>query len=155
MTTQNLTLTLSVPETPDVVFAAITNVRGWWSGQIDGDTDRLGAEFTYQYKDVHVSRQRVTEFVPGRRLAWRVIDSRLSRLTHQHEWTGTTIAFDIARRGDRTDLTFTHVGLTPDTECYGSCSNGWTQLITGNLRDLIASGETQPDVFASRRMATR
>jgi len=38
MTKQHLTTAFTVDETPEAAFAAINNVRGWWSGDIDGAT---------------------------------------------------------------------------------------------------------------------
>ena len=58
MTNQDFTTTLSVGKTPDEVFNAVNDVRGWWSEQIDGSTDVLGAEFTYRYEDVHRSTMK-------------------------------------------------------------------------------------------------
>ncbi len=82
MKKQNFTATLTVGQTPEEAFAAINNVRGWWSGEIEGGTDKL------------------------------------------------------------------HLGLVPQYECYGSCSNAWGTLINGNLRKLITTGKGQPDAFA-------
>jgi hypothetical protein len=74
MTNANFTTTFMVDRTPEEVFAAINNVRGWWSGNIYGDTDKLGDEFTYRYEDIHRSTQRITESIPGKRVVWRVLD---------------------------------------------------------------------------------
>ncbi len=42
MTNQNFTMTFSVDQTPEEAFGAIKNVRGWWSEEIEGSTDKLG-----------------------------------------------------------------------------------------------------------------
>jgi uncharacterized protein YndB with AHSA1/START domain len=144
----DFTVTMRVDGRPEEVFAAIDDVRGWWSGEIRGETDRVGAEFEYRYADVHRSVQRVTERVPGTKLVWRVVDSDLSFLVHRSEWTGSEIVFELTDRGGQTEIRFTHRGLNPQSECYGACSSGWGALITRNLRGLIATGERQPDVFA-------
>ena len=52
MTTQNLTAAFWVDQSSKQVFDAINNVRGWWSAEIEADTDKLGAEFTYRYEDM-------------------------------------------------------------------------------------------------------
>jgi hypothetical protein len=138
----------TVERSPEEVFGAINNVRGWWSGEIDGVTDRLGAEFTYRYKDMHRSTQKITEYVPVKKVMWHVIDAELTFVSSKKEWLGTDIVFEIAKKGDKTELRFTHVGLVPAFECYGGSSGAWGTLIDGNLRRLIETGEDQPDVFA-------
>jgi hypothetical protein len=145
---QNFTTTISVDQTPQEAFAAINNVRGWWSGQIEGDTDKPGAEFSYRYQDMHRSTQKITEFIPGKRVAWQVVDSHLSFLKDKSEWNGSDIIFEISENEGKTEVRFTHMGLVPEYECYGSCSNAWDMLINGNLRKLITTGKSQPDAFA-------
>ncbi len=148
MKKDGFTTSFTVAQTPNEVFTAINNVRGWWSGEVTGETSKLGDEFTYRYKDMHKTTQRVTVFVPGKKVVWHVTDAKLTFVKDKTEWIGTDIVFEIARKDGKTELHFTHVGLVPAFECYGGCSGAWGSLVDGNLRNLITTGENQPDVFA-------
>jgi hypothetical protein len=145
---QDFATTFTVDHSPEEIFDAITNVRGWWSGEIDGSTDKLNDEFTYRYEDVHYSRQRITELIPGRKVVWRVLDASLSFVEDKSEWNGTEITFEIAQRQDKAELRFTHVGLVPDHECYGECSSAWSFYINDSLRSLITTGAGHPNAQA-------
>jgi hypothetical protein len=145
MNDQSLTTSFTVDQTPEEAFDAINNVRGWWSGEIDGNTDKLGEVFTYRYKDVHRTTQKITEFVPGKRAVWHVTDAELSFVKDKTEWNGTDIVFDIAKKDGKTEVRFTHVGLVPTFECYGGCSGAWGFYINDSLRNLITAGKGAPN----------
>lgn len=155
MSGQNYTTTIVVDQTPQAAFAAINNVRGWWSGEIAGDTDKLGAEFTYRVPDVHYCKMKIAEFIPGKKVVWHVLDSDISYTQAKIEWTGTKITFEISPKAGKAEIRFTHVGLVPADECYSSCSDAWGSLIHGNLRRLIATGQDQPNLFASKEAGTQ
>ena len=142
---QNYTTTFTVDKTPKEVFAAINNVRGWWTGEpgIEGNTEKLGDEFTYRYTPHHYSKQKITEFIPGKKIVWLVVDCSINFVKDKSEWKGTKITFEIAKKGDKTEVRFTHVGLVPDIECYGACSNAWGSYIKSSLRNLISKGKGQ------------
>jgi hypothetical protein len=145
MKTKDYTTSIAVDQSPEQVFAAINNVRGWWSGDIDGRTDKLGAEFTYRYEDIHCSTQKIAELVPGKKVVWHVEDAHISFANDKAEWNGTDIVFEIARKGGKTELRFTHVGLVPAIECYGKCSGAWGFYINESLRSLITTGKGDPN----------
>jgi len=145
MSEPSFTAAFTVDQTPQQAFDAITNPRGWWSEEIEGTTDKAGEEFTYHYEDVHRCRIRVTDLVPGQKVSWFVVDNYFSFTQDKTEWKGTTINFDISQQDGKTQVQFTHVGLTPEYECYDACSQGWGNYITGSLRSLITTGAGQPN----------
>lgn len=146
MPNQDFTKTISVNQTPAQAYAAINNVRAWWEGNIEGNTDQLGEVFTYRYEDIHRSVQKVTELVPGQKIVWQVIDSQLNFIQDKTEWKGTTIMFELAPKGDQTEIRFTHLGLVPTVECYDACSTAWSSIIGDSLKNLIASGQGQASI---------
>jgi hypothetical protein len=139
MATADFTAVILVEQSPDEAFAAINNVSAWWTGApgIAGSTDKLNDEFTYEYKPYHYSKQRITELVPGKKIEWLIMDSELSFVTDKSEWNGTKITFDITKKGDNTEVRFTHVGLVPGIECYSNCSNAWSSYIKESLFKLL------------------
>ena len=141
----DFTATFTVDQTPEEVFAAINNVRGWWSGEIEGSTDKLGDVWTYRYQDIHYSKQEITELVPGQRVVWHVLDGFLNFTEDKTEWTGTDIAFDLSPKGNQTEVRFTHLGLVPEFEYFDNCSNAWGFYIKSSLRDFITTGQGQPN----------
>lgn len=150
MNNQNYTTGFTIDSSAQEVFNAITNVRSWWSGEIDGETKKLGDEFTYRYQTMHMSKQKVTEFIPDKKIVWHVTDAEISFVKNKTEWKDTDIVFELFEEDGKTTLKFTHVGLHPEFECYSACSQGWDSLINTNLKNLVQSGKSQPDAFAEK-----
>jgi regulatory protein YycH of two-component signal transduction system YycFG len=155
--TEYLTATMTVDQTPQEVFAAITNVRGWWNENLIGDTAALRDEFVFTDDSKHAgetakaregirfARFQLTEVVPGQRMVWHVVDAYLSFIDDHDEWTDTNVIFDITTDPQGTTLHFTHEGLTAkESACFEACSRGWTFYITQSLPQLIATGAGQP-----------
>ena len=142
---RDYTATFSVDESPKAVFDAINNPRGWWSEEIEGTTDKVGSVFKYHYDDVHRCTIKVTELIPGKKVAWLVLDNYFKFTKDKSEWKGTKIVFDISKRGNKTEVHFTHVGLVPSYECYNVCSDAWGSYVRGSLRNLIMTGKGQPN----------
>jgi hypothetical protein len=145
MPNQNFATIFSVDQTPQEAFAAIKNVRGWWSEEIEGSTGKLGDEFIYHYQDVHTCRIKLVELVPSQRVAWLVVDNYFNFIEDKSEWKGTKIIFEVSRNGDKTEIRFTHEGLVPEYECFNVCSNAWGAYINGSLPSLIATGKGNPN----------
>lgn len=145
MTTTDFTATISVDQTPTEVFNAINNVRGWWSEEIEGSTDKLNAEWTYRYEDVHRCKMKIIEFTPGEKVVWHVTDNYFNFTKDKKEWIDTKIIFEISKKDNQTQIHFTHLGLVPEYECYDICDNAWSGYIKDSLRGLITTGKGKPN----------
>jgi hypothetical protein len=150
MTERGHTVELVLHRTPQEVYDAVGNVRGWWSESVVDDTASAGAEWDYRYQDVHSCRIRVAEAVPGERVAWEVLENHFTFTADPREWVGTRIVFEIAPSGDGTVLTFTHEGLVESHECYGVCVQGWDFYVGESLRELVETGRGRPSTFDHR-----
>ncbi|WP_057936382.1 SRPBCC family protein [Algoriphagus resistens] len=144
MENQDFTTTIAVEATPEQIFAAVNNVRGWWSENIEGTTNVVNAEFSYHYEDVHRCRIKVVELIPNEKVVWLVLDNYFKFTQDENEWKGNRIIFEISESDGKAQLKFTQQGLVPTYECFQICQDAWTHYIQGSLKDLILKGQGSP-----------
>ena len=145
MAASDFTTTLLVDQTANEVFNAINNVRGWWSEEVEGGTEKLNDEFNYHYLDVHSCKMRLTEVIPDKKVVWLVLENHFKFTEDKTEWIGTKIIFDISEKNNQTQIMFTHQGLVPEYECFEICRDAWTSYIQNSLKKLITTGKGEPN----------
>ena len=144
MANQSFTTVLSVDQTPEEVFDAINNVRGWWSENIEGNTRNLNSQFDYHYRNIHRCKMKIIESIPSKKIVWLVMDNYFKFTKDKSEWIDTKVIFEISKKEDKTEVRFTHQGLVPQYECYEVCNEAWGHFIQESLRALITTGKGQP-----------
>ncbi len=145
MENQSFSTSFIVNKTPSQAFAAINDVRGWWTENLAGNTQKLHDEFSVRFGDVHYSNQKLVEVIPDAKVVWLVTESNLSFTENKAEWTGSRIVFELLPKLNQTEITFTHAGLVPSLECFGACSQAWTGYVQNSLKDLITIGKGNPE----------
>ena len=151
MENQDFTTTILVDQTPKHAFDAVNNVRGWWSEEIEGGTEKLNEEFNYHFEDIHTCKMKLIEVIPDQKVVWYVMENYFKFTTDKSEWIGTTISFEISKKDNKTQIRFTHHGLVPAYECFNICRDAWTSYIQNSLRSLISTGKGQPNAAGTPR----
>ena len=146
MQTQDYTITIIVPTNEVYAFQQINDVTKWWTHNLKGASHRLLDEFTVYFGDVHISTQKITEFIPNKKIVWEVISSQINFVENKQEWINTKIIFELTELNDKTSIQFTHQGLIPAIACYKDCSNAWKDYIENSLFNLITTGKGNPTV---------
>jgi len=144
MNKQDYTASIAVNATPQEVFKKINSVTKWWTEDLNGSSQQLNDEFTVRFGDVHVSKQKLVEVIPDKKVVWLVTGSKLNFIEDESEWTGTKISFELSNDGGKTQIHFTHIGLVPEVECYRDCTRGWDHYIKGSLLKLLTEGKGSP-----------
>ena len=144
MENKGFTVTIEVAKSPQSVFRSITNdVAKWWGGKdLQGNSTKLNDEFIINHPGAHYSKQKLVEVIQDKKIVWLVTESTLDWLQKdKHEWKNTKMIFEIAPKGDKTALHFTHHGLVPGKECYLLCHEGWNTVIKDYLFYFITEGK--------------
>jgi hypothetical protein len=143
MENENYSATILVNTSEQKAFDSINEVSGWWSENIEGNTEKLGDIFTMHSGNTFVT-MKIIESVPGKKIVWYVTDGYLQFQVDRKEWNDTQMVFNISAEEDSVRITFTHVGLAPEVACYDICSKGWDRYFKGSLPLLIKEGMGQP-----------
>jgi hypothetical protein len=145
MSATDFTTTIKVNQSPQEVFDTVTNVRGWWSEEIEGNTAKLNDVFDYHYEDIHRCRVKLIEVIENKKIVWLVEQNYFKFTENKTEWTGTKPTFEIFEKDGKTELRFTHFGLTSEYECFEICQGAWTNYIQNSLKKLITTGKGEPN----------
>lgn len=131
---------------PELVYQALTAyVPKWWSELFEGSSDTPGATFTVRFGESIYKVFTVEALQLNTRVVWSVIDSVIDipELENKSEWIGTSIEWDIKSEQHATVLTLSHIGLTPQIECYEICRAGWGQFLA-SLKAFAETGQGMP-----------
>lgn len=141
MNNDNFNSSITVPISAAAALDRISEIPLWWGVTIDGPTQKLNDEFVIRMGPEAFFNCTITELVPGKRLVWAVGNCYMPWYDDKTEWSGTHMEFDLEEKNSETVITFTHEGLTPQSECYKDCQPGWTHWIRNSLFSYLTTGQ--------------
>ena len=114
-----------------VVLDAVTTLSGlraWWNNPVTG-SPKLGGQLRFSFADSSDYAIMQVEAAGPQKVQWNVIEDT----GYDGDWVGTKIIFKLrAIDQNKSELHFTHQGLTPKRKSYAGCIKGWDYFI-GNL----------------------
>ena len=149
---RNYHRTIMVNASAEEAMKKISQVDHWWKKDFSGNAEKLNDTFTVPFGKPSFVDFVVSEFVPDKKVVWKVTDCYLPWFRDKKEWNNTEVVFELSEenshpnpgRRDITKIDFTHVGLVPQIECYDVCEKGWNGHID-TLVKFINEGKGLPE----------
>ena len=143
MDSKNYHTTILVNASPAEAMKKISEVKKWWAKKTSGKSEKPGDEFKVDFGQTFVDF-RISALEPAKRLVWTVTGCNLHWIKDKKEWNGTEVVFELSGKGKQTQIDFTHVGITPESECYNECKPGWDEHVGESLLKHINEGKGTP-----------
>jgi hypothetical protein len=145
---KNYHRTITVNATSEEAMRKISQVNHWWKTDFYGSAEKLNDKFTVPFGELNGEKSFVdfvvSEFVPNKKVVWKVTNCNLPWFKDKTEWNNTEVVFQISPDGNKTKIDFTHIGLVPGVECYDACEKGWDGHVTNSLVSFINNGKGMP-----------
>ena len=117
--------TVAVKASAKEAMKKISQIKHWWRKDFKGTAEKLNDTFTVPFGEPAYVDFIITEFVPDKKVIWKVTDCYLPWFENKKEWNNTEGVFQLSEENDETKIDFTHIGLVPEVECYEVCEKGW------------------------------
>ncbi len=140
LTEQSYHSSIVVNESAMEAYDKISRVNEWWAENFEGSAKNLGDVFKIWWGETTVTF-KITEAIPGKKVIWLVTDCNLPWLKDIKEWNDTEVVFEISEENGVTKINMTHIGLTPEVECFENCQAGWNHYIQKSLFEFMEEGQ--------------
>ncbi len=141
MEKKNFHTTITVEASAGEAIKKISNIPEWWGITFTGSSEKQNDKFTVKMTGNSFFNFTVAELIPSKKVVWLVTDCYMPWYSDKKEWTNTKLIFDLNENNGKTELKFTHEGLTPEVECYKDCEPGWTHWIKTSLFSYFTTGK--------------
>lgn len=142
--TGNYTALIEVPVSPEQAAKAVSQVDKWWTKSFSGAAINKSDSFSVSWGATFVDFL-LTEEEPDQRIVWLVTDCNLDFQEDKKEWKNTKVEWLFEPSSIGTKILMTHIGLTPEVQCYEGCRKGWDQYMKESLLSYIKTGKGQPN----------
>lgn len=140
---QNYQSSIVADVSAEEAFKKIGRICEWWATNVDGDPLRLNAFFTVRFGKTFAFF-KTTEIISNKKIVWHVVDCYLPLFKNVDQWNNTKLVWDISTQNNKTQISMTHVGLTPEIECFSDCEKGWNFYVKESLAKLITENKGLP-----------
>ena len=103
MGTINYHKTIIVNASADEAMNKISHVNLWWKKEFSGSAEKLNDKFTVPFGEPSFVNFVVSEFVPDKKVVWKVIDCYLPWFQDKKEWNNTEVVFQLSEENARPD----------------------------------------------------
>ena len=135
--------TITVNASAEEAMTKISQVNFWWKKDFSGSAAKLNDKFTVPFGESSFVDFVISEFVPNKKVVWKVTDCYLPWFQDKKELNNTEVVFELSEENGKTKIDFTHAGLVPEIECYDVCEKGWNGHIN-NLTKCMNEGKKLP-----------
>ena len=148
----NYTVKITCPLSLERIYDAITkHMSDWWTpmsapflkvGDI-AKTD-FGGEAYWVFESTTLKHPSLIELTC---LESNFLHPTMGGRHTREEWLNTTLKFELQKDQNGTVIHFTHIGLTPELECYEICKGGWDHYIIGSLSRYLNGKNATPNTY--------